>query len=334
MSKEKPKRIAVLGAGSWGSTLALYLAKRTHDVLLWTYEKSHAEIMRNERVNTRYLPGFIFPSNLTPTILLEELFPCDYILVATPSKGFRTTLISLKKIIKDKINIIWATKGLDETTGGLLHETALEILGKDNQYAVLAGPTFALEVAKGLPTAAVIASSQKYYANELLNIFNSELFRIYLSNDVIGVEVCGVVKNVMAIGAGIIDGMLLGANARSALITRGLHEMTKLGIALGGLPETFIGLAGIGDLVLTCTDNQSRNRQFGLAIGNGLTIKKAAISVQQVIEGKHNAEMILQLAKKHNIEMPITATIVNILNGTLNLQEAMKSLLMRQTALL
>jgi glycerol-3-phosphate dehydrogenase (NAD(P)+) len=329
--KNSRKPIAILGAGSWGTALALYLANCGQTVRLWTHEPSHSTAMQTERVNNRFLPGYAFPDSLHIMSHLSECYAdeCD-ILIAVPSSGFRDVLFALKKHIDVALPISWATKGLDPE-GMLLHEVAQEILGTQRAYAILSGPSFAHEVAKGLPTAVVIASQQATYANNLMTRFNSASFRVYLSTDIIGVEVGGVVKNVLAIATGISDGMRLGANARSALITRGLAEMIRLGTALGGQADTLNGLAGLGDLVLTCTDDQSRNRRFGLALGRGQTISAAEHAIGQVIEGKHNTELVVALAQKHGVSMPIAETVWEVLQEKISLPQAIQNLLSRAT---
>jgi len=329
MATQKP--IAVLGAGSWGTALALYLSRLGQEVRLWTIETDHAEIMEKTRVNERYMPGFEFP----PTLLIKKdlqaaVASTNDILVAVPSVGYRPTLLSLKKLISDDTRILWATKGLDEETGRLLHEAAAAILGQERAYAVLAGPSFAREVAAGLPTAVAIASNNTDFAHDLILRFNSKIFRVYLSKDMTGLEVGSVVKNVLAIATGISDGMGFGANARCALITRGLAEMQRLGIALGAHAETFMGLAGVGDLVLTCTDDQSRNRRFGLALGRGEKGQNAANAINQVIEGKRNAELLIDLAKKYQIEMPISEMVWNVVEEKMTAHQAMQNLLSRE----
>jgi glycerol-3-phosphate dehydrogenase (NAD(P)+) len=330
MEKSERKPIAVLGAGSWGTALALYQARLHHDVYLWAHNKNHASAMHAARENQKYLPGHQFPDNLIVTGDLKEAVAASGdILLAVPSAAFRETITTLKPLIAEKTRIVWATKGLDLETGELLHDIATEILGKTHPFAILSGPSFAKEVVAGLPTAVVIASPNSKFAKDLMCQFNSHLFRVYLSTDITGVEVGGVVKNVLAIASGITDGMQLGANARSALITRGLAEMIRLGTALGGHYETFTGLAGLGDLVLTCTDNLSRNRRFGLALGSGKSIAEATAEIGQVIEGKRNAELILKLAHKHNIEMPITETVWKVLQEKITIKEALQNLLSR-----
>jgi len=323
------KPIAILGAGSWGTALALYLAHRGQEVRLWTYDDAHAAAMQAERENKRYLPGFIFPACLFPTSELSAVMAgdCD-VLIAVPSAYFRETLLQLQPWFHAPRRIVWATKGLDKD-GRFLHESVQEVLGDQSIYAVLSGPSFAKEVAEGKPTAVVIASPDSRFVEDLMHRFHSPLFRIYPSDDVIGVEIGGITKNIFAIATGISDGMQLGANARSALITRGLAEMIRLGTAWGGKYETFMGLAGIGDLVLTATDSLSRNRRFGLAVGSGKTVHDAAKEIQQVIEGKENVFQVIQLAKKVKIEMPITEMVGKILEEKVTLQQAVEELLAR-----
>lgn len=331
MENAQCKPIAILGAGSWGTALALYLSRLGQEVHLWSIETDHIEEMLVDSVNNRYMPGYPFSKSLFPTVSLSDAVAgVDDILIAVPSAGFRHTLTLLKPLLKNTSRIISVTKGLDFDTGELLHLVAKEILHANYPYAVLSGPSFASEVAKGLPTAVVIASQSVSFAKDLLHRFNSLIFRIYLSRDITGVEVGGIVKNVLAIACGISDGMGFGANARCALITRGLAEMTRLGVALGAEAETFTGLSGIGDLVLTCTDDQSRNRRFGLALGKGRNASDIEKEIGQVIEGKRNAEIVLQLAKKHQIEMPISQTVWDMLQGRLTQKEAMQALLSRE----
>lgn len=331
MTQSAPlKPFVILGAGSWGTALALYLSRLGQEIRLWSHESDHIEILNKERMNQRYLPGHPFPASLHSMIdLAEALQDVDDILIAVPSAGFRDTLLTLKPLIQPTTRICWATKGLDLETNQLLHEVAQAILGEQRAYAVLSGPTFAAEVAAGLPTAIVAASHSTDFAQALLNRFNSKIFRVYLSQDITGVEIGGVVKNVLAVATGISDGMGMGANARCALITRGLAEMVRLGLALGGQTETFSGLAGLGDLVLTCTDDLSRNRRFGLAVGQGNNITDAERKIGQVVEGKRNAEILVQLAQKNNIDMPITETVWQILQGKLSPRDAMNNMLSR-----
>jgi len=322
--------IAILGAGSWGTALALYLSRLGQAVRLWTYQDSHVAAMIAEQENSRYLPGYTFPQTLQPvTKLADALANTNEILIAVPSHAFHDTLLTLKPLLTAPAKIVWATKGIDPSTGELLHDVALDILGNQHEYAILSGPSFAREVAAGLPTAVVAASHNPLFAKQIIARFNSPLLRVYSSTDMTGVEIGGIVKNVLGIATGILDGMELGANARSALITRGLAEMIRLGVAVGGQRETFYGLTGLGDLILTCTDNQSRNRRFGLALGKGKNPETAEKEIGQVVEGKRNAELVIQLAKKHHIEMPISEAVWDILSGKLNPAAAVQNLINR-----
>jgi glycerol-3-phosphate dehydrogenase (NAD(P)+) len=324
------KPITILGAGSWGTALALYLARRGQIVRLWSIDKSEIDAMLKDRANNRFMPGFDFPEQIHPMEnLAEAVKGVEDILVVVPSVGFRHTLSLLKPLAGPDAGIICAAKGLDTETGQLLSEVAFEVMGKERKFAALSGPSFAREVAAGLPCAVVIASEHKDFLAGLKERFNSPIFRIYTSDDITGVEVGGVAKNVIAIATGISDGMELGANARSALITRGLAEIIRLGQALGGKLETFVGLSGLGDLILTCSDNQSRNRRLGLAVGKGHDIQTAEREIGQVVEGKRNAELIVKLAKQHDIDMPVCEVTWQILQGEITAKEAVDKLLSR-----
>lgn len=326
------KPITILGAGSWGTALALYLARRGQIVRLWSVDKSEIDALHADRANHRFMPGFDFPDEIHPTHdLAEAVKDVDDVIVVVPSVGFRHTLSKLKPLIAPHTRIICAAKGLDTETGQLLSDVALEVMGKERPFAVLSGPSFAREVAAGLPCAVVIASENKAMLSDLNQRFNSSIFRIYTSTDIIGVEVGGVAKNVIAIATGISDGMELGSNARSALITRGLAEIIRLATALGGKIETLVGLSGLGDLILTCSDDQSRNRRLGLAIGRGKDIQDAEREIGQVVEGKRNAELISRLAQHHGIEMPVCETVWLILQGKLSAKDAIDRLLARNS---
>ncbi|EKD72780.1 MAG: hypothetical protein ACD_45C00588G0006 [uncultured bacterium] len=330
-NKTRDEPIAILGAGSWGTALALYLSRLGQAVRLWTPDNTAMIAMQTERTNNRYMPGYRFPDNLQPVAnLTDALSDTRDILIAVPSVAFHDLLTLLNPLLSSQTRIVWVTKGLDPRTGQLLHEVAQEVLTTCRTYAVLSGPSFAREVAAGLPTAVVAASNESAFTHDVVQRFNSPVFRVYSSTDMIGVEIGGIVKNVLAIATGISDGMAFGANARSALITRGLAELMRLGIALGGHAETMMGLTGLGDLVLTCTDDQSRNRRFGIALGQDKHPDEAARDIGQVVEGKRNAELIVQLAKLHQIEMPITETVWEILRGNLTPHAAMQLLLSRE----
>lgn len=320
--------IAILGAGSWGTALSLYLARRNQTVRLWSYHISEVATMLAERTNNRYLPGFPFPDLIQPTAnLVDAIKGTSDILIAVPSSGFRETLIILEPLLNHAVRLICATKGLDAETGQLLNEVTKEILGTQHHFAVLSGPSFAREVAAELPTAVMIACHDTPSLEALKTRFDSPLFRIHTSQDVVGVELGGAIKNVVAIATGIIDGLSLGANARSTLITLGFAEMLRLGKAMGGDVATFMGLSGMGDLILTATDNQSRNRRLGLALGKGQTLQEAEHDIGQIIEGKRNAELIAILAKRHDIDLPICQTVWQILQGTVTVQEGLDQML-------
>jgi len=286
--------------------------------------------MCEERVNTRYLPGAAFPENLEAVIELEAcLDGARDILVAVPSHGFRETLETIKPLLTEDARICWATKGFELHTGKLPHVVAAEVLGAERPVAVLSGPTFAREVGDGLPTALTIAANDAGFAQDLAVALSGENFRAYTSDDMIGVEVGGAVKNVLAIGAGMSDGLGFGANSRVALIARGLVEMTRLGVALGARRETFMGLAGMGDLVLTCTDNLSRNRRMGLALAAGKSVDEAQEEIQQVVEGVLAAQAVHEVAEKLGIEMPICHQVYRILYAGASPREAVGALMRR-----
>jgi glycerol-3-phosphate dehydrogenase (NAD(P)+) len=327
----KNKKIAILGAGSWGTALAILAARNGCQTLLWGHNPEHMLALATDRQNIRYLPNLPFPDNLQVTSALSDVATfSNLILICVPSHAFKKTLISLKPYSSIDIQIAWASKGFNPDDGCLLHEIVAEIFTEQTPAAILSGPTFAREVAANLPTALTIASAQPDFAKQLSTILHGGLFRIYTSSDVIGVEVGGAVKNVLAIAAGIADGLGFGANTRAALITRGLNEIIRLGVVLGGKQETFMGLAGLGDLILTCTDNQSRNRRFGLALGLGKNRNDAIQEIGQEIEGISAARETFLLAKKYGIEMPITEQTYKVLYEDLAPLTAVQNLLSRE----
>jgi len=286
--------------------------------------------MAASRVNNRYLPDADFPSNLHIEPDLNKcLSGVTDILISVPSHGLREILLQIKPLLDSQARISWATKGFELKTGKLPHQVAGEILGDDRPMAVLSGPTFAKEVGAGLPTAMTIASRDIDFANDLASGLSDESFRAYTSDDMIGVEVGGAVKNVLAIGAGISDGLGFGANTRIALINRGLVEMTRLGVALGAKQDTFMGLAGMGDLVLTCTDNLSRNRRMGLALASGMSIEDAQAEIQQVVEGVLAAKAVKEVADQLDVDMPICLEIYRILYEGVAPREAVGALMGR-----
>jgi glycerol-3-phosphate dehydrogenase (NAD(P)+) len=323
--------IAVLGAGAWGTALAILLARNQQAVRLWGRTPHELLAMQQARENSLYLPGAHFPDNLQVTVELSiALEGVAEILVVVPSLGFRGLLETIKPLLSKQPFLAWGTKGLEPETDKLLHEVAQDIFGIDVPLAVLSGPNFAHEVAANLPTGLTLASNNLHFAQNLRQRLHNANFRVYLSTDVAGVECCGAVKNVMAIAVGIADGLGLGANARCALITRGLAEMTRLGLVLGGKAETFTGLAGVGDLVLTATDNLSRNRRLGLLLGKGSTVEEATTEIGKVIEGLQNAPKVFALAQRLGIEMPITEQVYKVLYEKISPATAVKVLLARE----
>lgn len=324
-------QILILGSGAWGTALALVIARNHHRVWLWGRDAQFLETMARTRVNGRYLPNYTFPNTLelAPHQLPSAVSQVQDVLMVVPSHTFRQTLQTIAPHFTAKTRLCWATKGFELETGLLLHEVAKQVVGSERPLAVLSGPSFANEVAAQCPTAITIASAEATYANELVELFHHSHFRPYLSSDIIGVQVGGAVKNVMAIAAGMADGLNLGANAQAALITRGLAEIVRFGTALNGQVETFMGLAGLGDLVLTCTDNQSRNRRFGLALAKGKNRHQAQDEIGAVIEGINTTEVVHRLAKQLGIDMPIVAQVDKVLAGELSPTEAVQVLLSR-----
>lgn len=322
--------IAVLGAGSWGTALAIQLARGGQPVTLWGRNGGDLRDLASDRVNRRYLPGITVPASVLPDADLHRVVAGHReLLVCVPSHAFRATLGAVRRDIGPGTRLAWATKGFEHDTGRLPHEVAAEELGPGVPVAVLSGPTFAREVAAGLPTAMTVAAADPGYAASLATRLSDHMFRAYTSDDMIGVEVGGAVKNVLAIGAGISDGLGFGANTRIALITRGLVEMTRLGVALGARATTFMGLSGMGDLVLTCTDDQSRNRRFGLAIARGQTAAEAARSIGQVVEGQFAASAVRAVAARLNLEMPICEQVYRVLEENVSPQDAVLALMAR-----
>ena len=328
----RPERFSVYGAGSWGTALAIQLARNNVDTLLWGHRREQLEKYTQARRNIDYLPDVNFPDGLNCCSDLKEMTDhSQHHLIVVPSHGFRQLLSQLKPHLSASDKILWATKGLELDSGKLLHQLVEETLPQISNYGLVSGPTFAAEVAKGLPTAMTVAATSSGLANETAEAFQSSTYRVYTSDDIIGVELGGAVKNVLAIASGITDGLGFGANARTALITRGFAEIIRLGQAMGAKSETLMGLSGIGDLILTCTDNQSRNRQLGLALGAGKTLEQAVEEIGQAVEGAKTSQSIHQLAQRAGVEMPICFAIHQILYEGLSPQEAVESLISRRT---
>jgi len=325
----KTIQFGVIGAGSWGTALATLLAHNGFKTKLWGNEADVIKQIQTEQCNQKYLPNIRLADNLNAVDNIIQLKDCDEILLVVPSHAFASVLNQVKTELPKCKRIAYATKGFAEETK-LLHTIVKQVFGESVDYAVLSGPTFALEVAKGLPTAVTVASNSIEYANFLAQSLHNEFFRAYTSEDVIGVEIGGAVKNVLAIGAGIADGMGFGANTRAALITRGLTEIMRLGAALGADHETFMGLAGMGDLVLTCTDNLSRNRRFGLALAKGLSPEQAKQEIGQVVEGIKTAKSVYQLSKQLNVSAPITEQVYAVLYENADPKTAVLNLFLRE----
>jgi len=322
--------LAVLGAGSWGTALAIQFARAGHPTRLWSRDPAQQVAMAKSRRNSRYLPDAPFPENLSVVRSFDEaLDGVSEILIAVPSHALRSLLKEIAPLLTTDTRLAWATKGFELETGLLPHQVARAVLGTTRSFAVLSGPTFAREVGVGLPTAMTIASADVEFANALARSLSASNFRAYTSTDIIGVEVGGATKNVLAVGAGLADGLGFGANTRVALITRGLVEMTRLGVALGAQRETFMGLAGLGDLVLTCTDDQSRNRRFGLLLAAGKSVDEALREIGQVVEGYLAARAVHQVAAREKVEMPICEGIYSLLYEGLPAREVVKALMAR-----
>ncbi|MEZ8144941.1 NAD(P)H-dependent glycerol-3-phosphate dehydrogenase [Enterovibrio norvegicus] len=324
--------MTVLGAGSYGTSLAISLARNGANVVLWGHEPEHMAQLEIDRSNEAFLPGVAFPDSLILCADLQEAVQATRdILVVVPSHVFGMVLAQVKPFLRDDQRICWATKGLEPETGRLLQDVAHEQLGDNVPLAVLSGPTFAKELAAGMPTAISVASPNAEFLADLQEkIHCSRTFRVYGNSDFVGMQLGGAVKNVIAIGAGMSDGIGFGANARTALITRGLAELTRLGVALGAERDTFMGMAGLGDLVLTCTDNQSRNRRFGLALGKGQGVEEAQTEIGQVVEGYRNTKEVRVLAKRIGVEMPIVEQIYQVLYKGKDANLAAQDLLARQ----
>ena len=323
--------VAVLGAGSWGTALAVLLARNGHQVRLWGRDPVQIAALERQRENHRYLPGLELPQNLQPCVsMAQAVRDTGLVVVAVPSAGFGQCIVDLRALVLPDTGLVCATKGFDPVTGGLLHETAAAQFDGQLPLAALSGPSFAREVAQGLPTAVTLASHCLEVARRCAAYFHAPNFRVYTTDDLVGVEVAGAVKNVLAIAAGIVDGLHFGANARAALVTRGLAELLRLGVALGGRPETFMGLAGLGDLMLTCSDDQSRNRRFGLALASGLDRHHAAEQIGQVVEGAQACALVDAMAKRYAIEMPICAQVYDVLFNDVSPLNSVRQLLARE----
>jgi glycerol-3-phosphate dehydrogenase (NAD(P)+) len=322
-------KLALLGAGAWGTALAIVLA-RAHDVVLWTRNAEFVKNLRDTRMNARYLPGYPLPSEIRiEDSLSRAIAAVDVIIAVVPTASLREVT---KQITRENsaVPIVIASKGFETGTGKLPYEVCAETLSPDSMIGVLSGPSFAQEVAKGLPAALTLAAFNENFAIDTARELNSSRLRVYSSTDVIGVALGGGLKNVMAIAAGISDGMGLGANARAALITRGLAEMARLGQKLGGQAETFMGLTGLGDLVLTATGDLSRNRQVGLQLAQGESLQAILQRLGHVAEGVYSAREAAARAIALKVDMPITQAVCDVIDGKLSPREALERLLSRE----
>lgn len=323
--------IVVLGAGSWGTALAIQFARGGERTVLWgRAEDDPAELARARR-NERYLPGAEFPPSLAiEPDLAKAVGSGEDVVLVVPSSVLRLVLQQVKPMLGPRSRVAWASKGFELATGKLPHQVVGEVLGPHVPIAVLSGPTFAREVGLGLPTAIAVASPNPAFARDLAERISSGGFRAYTQADIVGVEIGGAVKNVIAIATGVSDGLGYGANSRVFLITRGLAEMVRLGIALGAKRETLMGLAGLGDLVLTCTDDQSRNRRFGRALAAGKPVDQAIAEIGQVVEGYHAAKAVHAVALSHGVEMPICRHVFEVLHQGVPIQQVVESMLQRE----
>jgi glycerol-3-phosphate dehydrogenase (NAD(P)+) len=322
--------VAVLGSGSWGTALAIQFARTGREVRLWGRDAALLAAMAAGRRNERYLPAVRFPEALRVVAALPQAVAgARDVLVVVPSQALRALLTALAPLLTPDMHVAWATKGFEQDTGRLPHQVAQEVLGSGRRVAVLSGPTFAREVGAGLPTAMTVASPDAAYAHSLARELSGAHFRAYSSTDILGVEIGGATKNALAVGAGLCDGLGFGANTRVALITRGLKEMTRLGVALGARAETFMGLAGLGDLVLTCTDDQSRNRRFGLLLAAGRTVPQALAEIGQAVEGYTAAQALRAVAARAQVEMPLSEMVYRVLYQGLPARDAVRELMSR-----
>jgi len=329
LSGAPSEQIAVLGAGSWGTALSILLCGNGHAVRLWSHDPAQVADLVRDRENRTFLPGRRLPDQLVPTSdLAEALDDASALLIVVPSQFFGAVVAQLAPALPPGLGIAWATKGFEPVSGRLLHEVILEHAGA-RDLAVLSGPSFAAEVARGLPTAVTVAASAPAFAQRWADLVHGERFRAYTHDDLIGVQVGGAAKNVLAIATGIADGLGFGANTRAALITRGLTELIRLGTTLGGRRETFMGLAGLGDLVLTCTDDQSRNRRLGLALARGETMQAAMATIGQEVEGVVTARAVQKIAANLQVEMPISEQVYAVLYQGRTPEAATRQLLER-----
>lgn len=323
------KKIAVIGAGSWGTALAITLSNKGHEVKLWDVNKEHVQALKENRENQKYLPDIKFCEKLQPVdTIAEALEDAKMVLFSAPAQHFRNALDNALPYISQDMIIVNVAKGIEQKTLKRMSEIAHDKMA-NMKYVVLSGPSHAEEVGLELPTTVVVASTDIKLAEYVQDIFITDKFRVYTSNDVIGVELGGALKNIIALGAGISDGMGYGDNAKAAMMTRGIAEIARLGVKLGADIHTFSGLTGIGDLIVTCTSMHSRNRRCGIMIGEGMSPKDATEKVGMVVEGMFTTEAAYELAKREGIEMPITEGIYAVINDKIDARDAVNQLMTR-----
>ena len=323
------KKMCVIGAGSWGSALALSLYKNNHKVYMWTREVNQVEEINTTRQNSKFLPGVIIPEDLIVSNDLEEVIKdSEIVVVAVPSQAVRSVCKQIKPFIKENQIIVDVAKGLERGTGKRLSDVVKEEL-PNNPYVVLSGPSHAEEVAKYMPTTIVAACEEIEYAQKVQDAFMSPFLRVYTNPDIIGVELGGALKNIIAFGAGMCDGLGYGDNTKAALMTRGIVEISRLGVAMGADVNTFTGLAGIGDLIVTCTSMHSRNRRAGILMGQGKTLEETLEEVQMVVEGITATEVAYKVSRELKVDMPITEAIYSVLYQGADPREAVLELMTR-----
>lgn len=326
-----PLQLAVLGAGSWGTALAVQAARNGMGTVLWGRDAPAIEAMAATHRNARYLPDLPLPEALRFSAdLSAAVAQADLILIVVPSHAFTEIVHQIAPLKRSDVGVAWATKGFEPGSGRFLHEVAQQAFGPQLPLAVVTGPSFAREVAQGLPTALTAHSEDAEFAHEVAHALHGPAFRVYTGNDMIGAELGGAMKNVLAVATGVADGMQLGLNARAGLITRGLNEMLRLNAALGGRAETLMGLAGLGDLVLTCTGDLSRNRRLGLALGQGKSVQDAVREIGQVVESVQTADEVMRLARRHDLELPISAQVQRVLHGDITPADGLRLLMARE----
>lgn len=323
-------KIGVIGAGSWGTALAVTLSAKGHDVKIWDINGEHVSELSANRENKRYLPGVSFPDNLNPCTTIEETISnVELVLFSAPAQHFRSALDSAMPYLKPEMTLVNVAKGIEQKTLMRLSEIAFEKL-PNVKYVALSGPSHAEEVGRAMPTTVAVASKDLKLSEYVQDVFMTDRLRVYTNSDIIGLELGGALKNIIALGAGISDGMGFGDNAKAAMMTRGITEMTRLGVKLGASADTFSGLAGIGDLIVTCTSMHSRNRRCGIMIGEGMKPSEATKEVGMVVEGMFTTEAAYELAKKVGVEMPITEQIYRVINEKMDAKEAVMNLMTRQ----